>query len=231
MRNSRFRTFREYYRHVVEDSTGQALAALIDALTTNFTSFFREPDHFDFLRSQILPGWRDRASIPIWSAACSTGEEPYSLAVCLLEELGQGAAAKLRILATDISNRALAVARDAKYPAERFSAFTPDMLRQYLLRGKGKSEGWYRFAPAVTSAVSFERLNLIEPYTHRERFPLILCRNVMIYFDKATQANVVNKLAACLEPGGYLFIGHSESLSGIDTPLKYVKPAIYRRLP
>jgi chemotaxis protein methyltransferase CheR len=230
IRNSPFKSFREYYRHVVEDGTGQALASMIDALTTNFTSFFREPEHFDFLRTQLVPAWTARASIPIWSAGCATGEEPYSIAVCLLEALGNGVARRLRVLATDISNKALSTARAATYPAERVSAFPPDLLRRHAMRGQGKCEGWYRFNREVIGTVQFHRLNLVEPFPHHDLFPLIFCRNVMIYFDKATQSDLVNRLAMRLEPGGYLFVGHAESLNGIDCPLKYIKPAIYRRL-
>jgi chemotaxis protein methyltransferase CheR len=231
IRNSPFKSFREYYKHVVDDTTGQALAAMIDALTTNFTSFFREPDHFEFLRTQIVPAWEKRATLPVWSAACATGEEPYSIAVCLLEMLGASAEGRLRILATDISNKALNTAKAATYPVDRFSTFSPELLRRYVMRGKGKCEGWYRFNQEVTGKVEFQRLNLIEPFSHRDIYPLIFCRNVMIYFDKATQTDLVNRLAMRLEPGGHLFIGHSESLNGIDCPLKYVKPAIYRRVP
>jgi chemotaxis protein methyltransferase CheR len=225
---SSFRSFREYCRHVVEDRTGQALAEMIDALTTNFTSFFRESDHFEFLSRNLAPAWAQRKNCEVWSAACSTGEEPYSIAVCLLEAL-PGAA--FRVRASDVSNRALKTARSGLYPAERFHAFRPDLLHRYLLRGQGNWQGWYRFTREVTSKVSFERLNLIEPFPAGRSFPLIFCRNVMIYFDRATQANVANRLALCLEPGGYLFVGHAESLSGLECPLEYVQPAIYRRRP
>jgi len=223
---SSFRSFREYYRHVVEDATGRALAEMIDALTTNYTSFFREPEHFRYLREQIVPAWAGREPVEVWSAACSTGEEPYSIAVCLLEAL-QGRDFKVR--ATDISNRALKTAQAATYPAERFGEFHPGLLHRYLLRGQGRREGWYRFTGEVTSRVSFERLNLIERFPRDGTFALIFCRNVMIYFDRSTQSDLVNRLALCLEPGGYLFIGHSESLSGVECPLEYVQPAIYRR--
>ena len=129
IRSSGCRSFDEYYRHVVEDSTEQALIHLIDALTTNHTSFFREPAHFDFLRKALLPEWRNRPSIEIWSAACSSGEEPYSIAMCMLGELGGAAPGKVRILATDISTRVLAAAKEGIYPAERFEALSPAQLR------------------------------------------------------------------------------------------------------
>ena len=229
IRASRCHSFREYYEHVLADASGEALIALIDSLTTNYTNFFREPAHFDFLTRQIAPGWRSRDSIPIWSAGCSTGEEPYSIAFRLLDSLGAGSFGKLRILATDISERALAAARNAVYPAERFDGVPPETLRRYVLRGERSCQGLYRIKKEIASVVCFRRLNLVEEFPRPGFFPLIFCRNVMIYFNKSTQADVARRLAGCLEPGGYLFIGHAESLAGMDSGLQYVQPAIYRK--
>ena len=229
MRELHLQSYREYYRHVVEDRTGEALTALIDALTTNHTSFFRAPAHFEFLRRTILPGRRGRDRIAIWSAACSTGEEPYSIAFCLVEELGEAALAKTRILATDISTRVLASAQKGAYPAGRFEGFPAQQLRRHLLRGEGRFEDWYRVKPAVRAAVEFQRLNLMEKFSHLGPFSAIFCRNVMIYFDRPTQQDLANRLAGCLEPGGYLLIGHAESLNGVDHPLQYVCPSVYRK--
>jgi chemotaxis protein methyltransferase CheR len=228
MRELNLRSYQEYYRHVVEDRTGEALTALIDALTTNHTSFFREPAHFDFLRQTILPRLRDRDRIAIWSAACSSGEEPYSIAFCLAEELGEAALARIHILATDISTRVLASAQKGAYPAERFDGLPAQQLRRHLLRGEQRYKDWYRVKPALRAVVEFRRLNLMESFSHVGRFPVIFCRNVMIYFDKPTQQDLANRLAACLEPGGYLLIGHAESLNAVDHPLQYVHPAVYR---
>ena len=229
IRELNFGSFQEYYQHVQEDRTGEALIALIDALTTNHTSFFRESAHFDFLRQTILPPLRKRDQIAIWSAACSTGEEPYTIAFCLLEEFGEAALAKTRILATDISTRVLATAKTGAYPADRFDGIPANRLRRYLLRGEQRFEGWYRVKPEVRAAVEFRRLNLMESLSHLGSFSAIFCRNVMIYFDKPTQQDLVNRLAGCLEPGGYLLTGHAESLNGVDHPLQYVLPAIYRK--
>lgn len=226
IREARFRTFQEYYRHVVEDRTGEALAAMIDALTTNYTSFFRESAHFDFLRREIMPLWRERPAVRVWSAACATGEEAWSLAVCLAAERGPLGA---RVLATDISTRALAAARKGLYPVERCEAIPKQELRATMLRGQGRWEHWYSVRKELRAMVDFERLNLMEPFAHLGTFPAIFCRNVMIYFNKGTQEELVNRLAVCLEPGGYLFIGHAESLTGIPHPLQYVRPAIYRK--
>ena len=223
IRESRFRTFDEYCRHVLADRTGAALAAMIDALTTNFTSFFREPVHFEFLRRSVLPSLDGR--VRAWSAACATGEEPYSIAITALEELGHAAQDRLRILATDISTRALETARAAVYLAERCEGTAPPMAR-YLVRGSG---GRVRMRAEVRGLVEFRRLNLIEPFQHLGAFHLIFCRNVMIYFDRPTRENLVRRLSDCLEPGGWLFTGHAESLTGIGHALEYVRPAVYRK--
>jgi chemotaxis protein methyltransferase CheR len=229
LRELHLNSFAEYYSHVVSDNSGEALIALIDALTTNHTSFFREPPHFDFLRRNICPMFADRERITIWSAASSSGEEPYSIVFSLIDELGAAMLPKLQILATDISTRVLAQAKKGVYPAERFRDLPSQQLRQYLLRGEGKWKGWYLVKKELREAVNFQRLNLMEPLSTVPTFPLIFCRNVMIYFDRLTQQNLVNRLSDRLEPGGYLFIGHSESLSGIEHGLEYIQPAIYRK--
>jgi chemotaxis protein methyltransferase CheR len=229
IREHGFRSFEEYYHHVIADPSGEALIGMIDALATNHTSFLREAQHFEFLRQHVLPALERHTRLEFWSAACSTGEEPYSLAFTLRDQLGPEAFRKVRILATDISTKALAAAQRAVYPAERFETLPPAWMRQFLLRGEGRSKGSYRVKPEIRNQVEFARLNLIEPFSHTRSFPVIFCRNVMIYFDKATQETLVNRLAESLEPGGYLLIGHAESLSGVRQPLHYVRPAIYRK--
>jgi chemotaxis protein methyltransferase CheR len=229
LRELRISSYQDYYRHVTEDKTGDALIAMIDALTTNHTSFFREPAHFDFLRKTILPPLRKRERINFWCAASATGEEAYSIAFSVLDELGMDALPKLNILATDISTRVLATARKGIYTAERFCGIPVQQLRQYLLRGHGKCDGWYQVRKEIRTAIRFERLNLIDQFTHRALFPAIFCRNVMIYFDRPTQEQVVKRLTHFLEPGGYLLIGHAESLNGSTHSLQYVCPATYRK--
>jgi chemotaxis protein methyltransferase CheR len=224
----------EAYLQAVESDVGQRasgemLSSLIDALTTNYTSFFREPAHFDFLRERILPGLRQRARIPIWSAACSSGEEAYSIAITLAEALGAEAPLRAGVLATDISTRVLRIAREAVYPADRFRGFPEDWKRRYLLRGTGQQEGNYRIRPQLRQLVEFRHLNLMEALPPAGPFPLIFLRNIMIYFDRPTQEKVVRTLHAKLEPGGFLFIGHSESLNGLDHGLEHVQVAIYRK--
>jgi chemotaxis protein methyltransferase CheR len=231
MRELNLISFNAYYHHVVEDRTGEALTAMIDALTTNHTSFFRESAHFDFLRRTVLPSLRSRTSLSLWSAACSSGEEPYSIAFSLFDELGPESLSRLRILATDISTRVLDLAQAAVYANERFRGVSPDRLRRYVLKGEGKYKDNFMVKRQFRETIEFRRLNLMEDISHLGPFPVIFCRNVMIYFDRTTQQDLVNRLAGRLEPGGYLFIGHAESLSGIDQPLDYVQPAVYRKSP
>jgi chemotaxis protein methyltransferase CheR len=237
LRTLGFRTFAEYHRHVLADATGEALIELIDALTTNHTSFLRERAHFEFLARAVNEELREVSKLRIWSAACSSGEEPYSIAMCLTAALArppgakpaQNAAREFRILATDISTRVLALARRAVYPAARFDDIAEAWRRAYLLRGRGESQGFYKIKPELAQTVEFARLNLIEPFPAREPFQVIFCRNVMMYFDKATQQSIVQRLAQCLVRGGYLFVGHSESLTGVEHGLEYVRPAVYRQ--
>ena len=228
IRETRAGSFREYFQGVMDDRTGRSLAEMIDALTTNFTSFFREPVHFEFLRNTIIPQLDPPGKLRIWSAGCASGEEPYSIACSLKEAFGGLDRHRGSILASDISIRSLEKARKATYPVDSLRNLAPDRLSQWVLRGMGQSSGWYRMKDDVRAAVTFDRINLMEPPSNLGLFTVIFCRNVMIYFDKPTQAGVVRRFAQHLEPGGYLFIGHSESLNGIDHPLEYVKPAIYR---
>jgi len=226
LRKQGFATFDQYYRHVAADTTGAALAELADALTTNFTSFMREPSHFEFLQRALCPAMQGRKSCEIWSAASSTGEEPYSILFTMLEALGP--AADIRILATDLSSRALAGVREAVYQAERIEGLPAEWRRKYFLRGNGKWQGWCRVKPEFRERVNCRKFNLISDELPSSRFQAIFCRNVMIYFNKPTQGQVVRRLASVLEPEGYLMIGHSESLAGLEHGLEYVQPAIYR---
>jgi chemotaxis protein methyltransferase CheR len=230
MREQGHSSFKQYYEHVQKDTTGDALTTMVDALTTNHTSFFREMQHFDYLRKVILPELQPAGQIRIWSAACSTGEEPYSIAFTLMEELSQSVAARAHILATDISTCVLATAQRGLYPASRFQQVPVDRMRRHLLKGSGVSTGDYMVKKEVRALVKFQRLNLMEDFSSVGLFSVIFCRNVMIYFDRETQQSLVNRLAAQLEPGGYLLIGHAESLNGVEHPLKYLCPATYRSM-
>ena len=227
LRKGGFRSFQDYYRHILADQTGAALAAMIDALATNHTSFFREADHFAFLRDEVVPYLARRDAIDLWCAACSTGEEVWTLAMVLNEACSHR---RIAIEASDISNKALAAAGSAEYPLDRCSGIPAPLLARYFERGKG-AEKTYRVAPRIRQQARFRRLNLVETFSWGRLFPVIFCRNVMIYFDRQTQEQVVGRLSAALEPGGYLFVGHAESLTRIAHPLDYVRPAVYRKPP
>jgi chemotaxis protein methyltransferase CheR len=229
IRELKLSSFEEYYRYLLADSTGKAVAGLADVLTTNHTAFFRERAHFDFLREAVACALPDRDPLRIWSAGCSTGEEPYTIAFSLIEELGTAAFSRVRILATDVSNRVLAVARRGAYPAERFDGLPGHQLRRFLLRGENQWKDWYMVKRQIRDMIEFRRLNLKSDFSHVGPFTVILCRNVMIYFDRPTQQDLINRLCQRLEPGGYLLVGHAESLNAIHHPLRYVRPAIYRK--
>jgi chemotaxis protein methyltransferase CheR len=227
MRTGGFRSYRQLYRHIVEDATGESLAAMIDALATNHTAFLREREHFNFLQDRVLPSLRGRSQVEFWCAACSTGEEVWTLACVVNEALPLS---RIHITATDISRKALAVAERAAYSAERCAALPPAWLARYFTAETAPAAG-YRVKPGMRAQAAFSRLNLMQSFAWPRRFPVIFCRNVMIYFDAETQARATEKLAASLEPGGYLFVGHAESLSRRSSSLEYVEPAVYRKTP
>ena len=229
LRELGLKSFQHYYDYVRADRSGVALTTMVDHLTTNHTSFFREPRHFEFLRTTIFPALRARPRIHIWSAACSSGEEPYSIAMSLLEEAPREAAAKVRIKASDISTRVLEKAKRGVYPAERFEGIPASMLQRYLLRGPDEAAGTFCFRNEVRSMIEFEHRNLMDKLPEGYFCSVIFCRNIMIYFDKPTQQSLVQRLSQQLEDGGYLLIGHSESLTNISHDLEYVCPATYRK--
>ena len=223
------RSFREYYDRITSDKTGKALADMVDSLTTNHTSFFRERSHFDFLRKTILPELKSRSRISIWSAACSSGEEPYSIAMSLLEETQVGLQTRVKIIASDISNRVLETARCGTYVMDRLKGIPPLMLQRYLQRDASAGADCYKFKSCVRSMIEFERPNLMARLPDKYLYSVIFCRNIMIYFDKSTQRDLVRRMTDCLEDGEYLFIGHSETLNTISHDLDYISPAIYRK--
>jgi len=218
-------------------SSEDELSHLIDAISTNHTFFFRESAHFDFVRDRILPEMIERNRVErwprfyAWSAACSSGEEPYSLAATLAEGL-KSSLWPWQIEASDISNRILEKAKAAIYRDEVVSRLPQATIKAHFQKGIGPQEGNYRVRSALRDRVAFHYLNLLKgEVPFRDLFHVIFCRNVMIYFDKETQEELVNKLSRRLIPGGYLLVGHSESLTGIKHPLQLVKPATYRRPP
>ncbi len=221
----------QYLRTVEEDRTGRELACLIDALTTNFTSFLREPQHFEILRGLILPSLENHARFQLWSAGCSTGEEPYSILFTIADHLGERGVSRLNLLATDISTRALDAARGGVYPLDRIKEMPPSWPKLYFQRGRGAQEGLIRVRPEWRQRIAFDRINLMEDLSRVPKSHVIFCRNVMIYFDKATQEQLIRRFTDRLEPGGWLLIGHSEGLMGVRHDLEFVRPAVYRKPP
>ena len=225
-----FTSFADYVRHVETDPTGHELSVLLDAITTNHTSFFREDEHFRYLATRVVPPLvaADRP-VRVWCAACSTGQEPITLAVTLMEALPQAQHLGIRLLASDISTRALKTAGAGVYPMRIAAGVPPSLLKAYFERGLGADEGKVRVQAHVRRAIEYRRLNLIEIDNLHETFDVVFCRNVMIYFDKAVQQRVVSMIERHLSPGGYLFIAHSESLNGLSHQLKWMAPAVYQR--
>jgi chemotaxis protein methyltransferase CheR len=223
----------DYCRLLKSGEAGEELSHLIDAISTNHTFFFRESAHFDFLREKAIPELAARArserwsNLRVWSSACSSGEEPYSIAITLTECSGTWPWA---IEATDISHRILKKAAAAIYDEESVSRLPVTMLRAYFQRGFGPQAGKYRVKPALRDRVNFQHLNLLagEP-PFAEPFHVIFCRNVMIYFDRPTQEELIARLTRRLVPGGYLFVGHSESLTPVRHTLRAIRPAIYQK--
>lgn len=204
----------------------QELQAAVDLLTTNETSFFREPRHFDFLRDTILKPRTERAPFRVWSAACSSGEEPYTLSMVLADALGT---APWEIVASDLSTRMLEQARQARYPMEDARTIAQAYLHRYCLKGVGSREGTFMIESQLRARVDFRQINLHNALPAMGLFDVIFLRNVMIYFDTTVKRQVLARLVPALKPGGYLMIGHAESLHGICDTVQTVAPAIYRK--
>jgi chemotaxis protein methyltransferase CheR len=229
IRSMNLPSFTQYCDKVEGDASGALFTEMIDALTTNHTSFFREVRHFEFLRDTILPGLAGKGAINIWSAACSTGEEPYTIAFSVIDALGPEAYSRLSITATDISTRVLEKAQRGLYPVASLGALSTEMRRECLMKGTGKYAGQCMVKPAIKKLIDFQQWNLMHQSSSFGPFEVIFCRNVMIYFDQETQQNVVDNLVSRLAPGGYLLIGHAESLNGIGHALEFICSATYRK--
>jgi len=231
LRALRLHSFGQYLDILGRDADGLEMTAFLDALATNHTSFFREPQHFDLLKSRVVPELLARPGRPpieIWSAACSSGEEPFTLAMTLAECLPAGADG-FRMLASDLSTKALAIAKSGTYKMDRVKDMPLDVLRRHFERGLGPQLGYARIVAPLRRHVEFAQLNLIEIGDLNRRFDVIFCRNVMIYFDLHVQQRVVTMLERHLRPSGYLFISHSESLNGVSHGLRWIAPAVYQR--
>jgi len=220
--------FDAYLEYLQDDASGAEMVAMLDALTTNKTSFFRENQHFDYLRREVLPPLVGSSSpLRIWSAGCSTGEEPYTLALLLHEEVPNLKQRNARILATDISTRVLAKAREGVYDEAVVRDIPPHLLGKHFTCVRTSAPRAFRVSGELQSLIRFARLNLMEPWPMRGPFDVIFCRNVMIYFDRPTQQRLVQRYWELLRPGGHLFVGHSESLTPLEHRFRYVQPAVY----
>jgi chemotaxis protein methyltransferase CheR len=227
----------KHYCDYVFSNEGQKLELIpmIDLVTTNKTDFFREAIHFDFLFEHVLPtftkAFANSKPFKVWSAGCSSGEEPYTLAMVLTEFQNTNRDFNFQILGTDISTRALASAATAVYPEEKVLPVPMPLKRKYLLKSKDVQNKTVRIVPELRSKVNFERLNFIDgDFSALSAFDVIFCRNVLIYFDRPTQEKVIKKLCTKLTSGGFLFLGHSESVAHMDLPLVQVKPTIFKKV-
>ena len=217
-------SYREYLEHIGTSGHEQELQTAIDLLTTNETYFFREPQHFTHLQSHVMRNRKLGQKLRIWSAACSSGEEPYSIAMLLASARGGGA---WEVLASDLSTRVLERARCGHYPMERARGISQELLRAFCLRGTGSQSGTMLVDSQLRSRVQFRQLNLIQPLPSLGLFDVIFLRNVMIYFDMEVKRRVIANLLPMLVPGGFFYIGHSETLNGVTQGLTQVQPAIY----
>ncbi|MDP2786169.1 MAG: protein-glutamate O-methyltransferase CheR [Sulfurimicrobium sp.] len=215
-------SYGEYFNLLTDKHHQDELQMAVDLLTTNETYFFREPKHFDFLRQQIKPGRPFR----VWSAACSSGEEPYSIAMVLADLLGDS---PWEVVASDISTRVLDKARAGHYPLERTSGISREHLSRYCLKGVGSQQGTLLVESKLRGRVNFMQLNLSKQLPVLGEFDLIFLRNVMIYFDIETKRQVVQRMLPLLRAGGHFLVGHSESLNGVVDSLQTIAPAIYRK--
>src|SRR3954470_5294694 len=235
LRSLELETMEQYYEFVTRPEQQEELVLMLDAITTNETHFFREPKHFDFLAQRLFPRWKAEAAaatrprkLRIWSAGCSSGEEPYSLAMILLKNFPASEGWTVEILATDISTQVLKKAEAGIYPVDRASDIPKDLLQAHMLQGTGEREGKMRVGPEAQQVVKFTRVNLIDDTVPVQgMFDAIFCRNVLIYFDMDSKRKVVERLSRHLSRNGLLFVGHSENLAGVTARMKTLAPTIY----
>lgn len=227
-------SFKEYVNYVFSKESGDEVVHMMDVVSTNKTDFYREPAHFDFLKQTVLPEYvqKNIRSLKVWSAGCSSGQEVYTLAIVISEFLEKNKAFDFHILGTDISTKVLKKAYAAIYSEQDVAMIPLEIKRKYMLKSKDAHKKLIRITKALRNKTSYMRLNFMdEHYPVKEKFDIIFCRNVLIYFDRETQEKVINRLSQYLKPDGYFFLGHSESITNINVPLKQVKPTIFKRNP
>lgn len=226
-----FASFAEYFDYIVADNSGNAVVTLIDKITTNHTFFMREVDHFNFFKEKVLPQLTSNSKnkdLRIWSAGCSSGEEPYTLAMIIDEFFGMDKKCwDTKILATDISSKVLDIALEGVYTNERIATIPTSWKHTYFRKAENEKSV---LIPKIRNEVIFRKFNLMDKtFPFRKKFHVVFCRNVMIYFDNKTKIDLVKKFYDLTEPGGYLFIGYSESLNRNETEYKYIQPSVYRK--
>jgi chemotaxis protein methyltransferase CheR len=227
--------FKDYIDYVFsKEGLNNEIIHMLDVVSTNKTDFFREPIHFDFLSQEVLPQFildKNYRTLKVWSAGCSSGEEPYTIAIVLADFAEKNPGFDYSIVGTDISTQILQKAADAVYNEDRVQIIPIETKKKYFLRSKDRVNPTVKVESSLRRKVRFGRLNFMDSYYDvPEMFDAIFCRNVLIYFDRETQEKVIQKLCAKLKPNGYFFLGHSESIMNMDVPLKQVKPTIFRRI-
>jgi len=228
LRYLKLSTFAEYLDYLEKDDTGQEFSQFIDILTTNKTSFFRESSHYDFIEKEIIPGVGNRP-LKWWSAGCSSGEEPITMAMILKEGLKMTGKPPVKILATDLSREVVQFAKMGVYPKEKLNGMPNYFLKKYF-KPTPENKNNFVIDENIKNIITYGRLNLLNNWPMKGPFHIIMCRNVMIYFDKQTQRRLVERFYDLLEPGGYLFIGHSESVTNKEIGLRTVLPAAYQKI-
>lgn len=234
LRELQMTTFKDYIDYVFSKHGSDEIIHMIDVVSTNKTDFFREPQHFDLLTSTILPELVTHlvpgTPLKVWSAACSSGEEPYTLAMVFEEFKQSNPLLSYKILGSDISTIVLKKAAEAIYSEDRITELPLNLKRKYFLKSKDSTKKLVRVAPHLRERVSFMRVNFMDDvYAVPEMYDIIFCRNALIYFDKETQESVITKLCNKLRPGGFFFLGHSETITGMSVPLQAIKPTVFRR--
>jgi chemotaxis protein methyltransferase CheR len=234
LRELGLRSFTEYLEYIKRSRTGEEFSIMLDVLSTNVTTFFREADHLKHLGEKILPRIMSHAHkrgrrVRIWSAGCSSGEEPYSVAIMVADKIPSNEGWDVKILATDLSTRVLEKARHGVYPTDRIKDVPPMLRQKYFNLVQRKPDPLFQVSDELREKVYFARLNLMGNWPMKGPFDVIFCRNVMIYFDKPTREKLVHRYWEMLSPGGVLFIGHSESLTGTDHAFKFIQPTVYMK--
>jgi len=233
LRTLEMNSYAEYIDYVFGKTGNQEIIMMMDVVSTNKTDFFREPGHFAFLVDKVLPEYykNNKSKLfKVWSAGCSSGEEPYTLAMVLSEFATQHPGFDYMIFGTDLSTHVLQKAKAAIYEDKRVEVVPMEYKRKYLLKSKDSDKHLVRIVPELRRRLKLKRLNFMDnDYAVAETFDVIFCRNVLIYFDRQNQENVITKLCRNLHPDGFFFLGHSESIAGINVPLKHIQPTVYRK--